>query len=136
MLLLKNPKPRIHNINLSIGKDASGNDRVEVITLQPGINEAPPLWEQARKHPLVVKALEDGEILEIETARKGEAKPGDPADLSHAPEKQALGVIADTVQVVLLHKWLASEKRDKVIKAIRDQLDKLDPAKDKGKRAS
>ena len=63
MLLIKNTKPRIHTVH-----SANPGGKIDVLVLQPGVNKAPAAWDRARKHPLVAMAIEEGELVEIDTA--------------------------------------------------------------------
>lgn len=128
MLLVKNTKPRIHTVH-----SAAPDGKIDIVVLHPGVNKAPAAWDRARKHPLVAMAIEEGELVEIDTAPQQPGKDGPAEGLMGAPEKQAIATIRETVQAPLLQEWLASEKREAVIKALMDQLDNIDPRKDKGK---
>ena len=133
MILVKNAMSRIFSVQIKAGVDGQGNDRVERVVFQPGVNEAPAQWPQLKEHPLVVAALQGENLVEIDTAPKPGAKS--PDDLTGVPERRALQLVKDTMQPVLLQKWLNAEKRNNVIKAIGDQLEAIDPTKDKGKSA-
>ncbi len=132
MILVKNTMSRIFSVRIKAGVDGQGNDLVERIVLQPGVNEAPTNWADLKKHPLVKAGLEGESLVEIDTAPKPGAKS--PDDLTGVPERRALQLVKDTLQPVLLQKWMNAEKRNAVIKAIGEQLDAIDPTKDKGKK--
>ena len=134
MILVKNAMSRIFSVQIKAGVDGQGNDRVERVVFQPGVNEAPAKWPQLKEHPLVAAALEGESLVEIDTAPKPGAKS--PDDLTGIPERRAVQLIKDTMQPVLLQKWLNAEKRNNVIKAISEQLDAIDPTKDKGKKSA
>ncbi len=129
MILVKNAQSRIFSVRIKVGVDGQGNDRVERVVLQPGVNEAPANWADLKKHPLVAAALEGESLVEIDTAPKPGAKS--PDDLTGVSERRAIQLVKETMQPVLLQKWLNAEKRNAVIKAIGEQLDAIDPAKAK-----
>ncbi|MBU6428449.1 MAG: hypothetical protein KGR26_05540 [Cyanobacteria bacterium REEB65] len=131
MILVKNAQSRIASVRIKVGVDGQGNDRVERVVFHPGINEAPANWADLKKHPLVAAALEGEKLVEIDTAPKPGAKS--PDDLTGVSERRAMQIVKETIQPVLLQKWLNAEKRNNVIKAIGEQLDAIDPAKDPGK---
>lgn len=127
MILVKNAQSRIFSVRIKVGVDGQGNDRVERVVLQPGVNEAPANWADLKKHPLVAAALEGESLVEIDTAPKPGAKS--PDDLTSVSERRAIQLVKETMQPVLLQKWLNAEKRNAVIKAIGEQLDAIDPTK-------
>ncbi len=136
MILIKNTLSRLMAIQHKIGVDGQGNDRHERIVLLPGVNQAPENWEQVKQHPLVAKAIDESILEEIDT-HPG-AKPGakSPEDLSGVNEKRAIQLVKETLSPVLLQKWLNSEKRDKVLSAIREQIAATDPRNNKEVKAS
>lgn len=91
------------------------------IVLMPGINEiSNPHWEKMKHNPLIQMRIEKGLI---EGAVGGELSGS--ADLSALHHKQATKIVEETFDIKLLNRWLDSETRPAVQRAITGQLDKL-----------
>lgn len=94
------------------------------LKLLPGVNDgiSPADWDLAKKLDLVKVYLDEGklEVIEAET-------------LANMTEPIARNLVSETIDLPLLKKWLASEKRDGVFKHINDHIAKLtakpEPAK-------
>lgn len=93
------------------------------VVLVPGPNEVSvEAWAKAADHPIVKTWLEDG-TLEV----FGEDKPTKaPEDiLVELHHKSAEKTARETIDIKLLKKWHAKEKREKVKKAIEKQIEEL-----------
>lgn len=94
-------------------------------TLLPGVNAvSAETWEAAAQTPSV-KRLVDADYLSVIPAAKSPAAATE--NKLPASDKEALKLVADTVDKALLESWLASEKRGAVKKALSAQLDKIKP---------
>lgn len=93
------------------------------VVLLPGPNEVDAAaWKKASEHPIVKAWLEDGTLEAI-----GEDKPAKAPEelLAALQHKEAEKTARETINVELLKKWLAKEKREKIKKAITKQIEAL-----------
>lgn len=96
----------------------------EIRTLLPGINAVnAETWGAAKAHQSVQRLI-DAELL-TEVQAKGE-KAATEAKLP-ASDKDALKLVAETVDRELLESWAKGEKREKLKRALASQLDKIKP---------
>lgn len=133
-MLIKNNEKRVINIGVQLSKPKKddktlGKNAVKMVQLVPGNNEiADDLWTDLKKHPQIIKKLEN-EDLEIVTEKdrddKETEKDGGAASL---PGKagDAVKVVKKTFSKELLDKWLESENRPSVVKALNDQFKVLE----------
>lgn len=132
-LLVINHSQSIYRIPIQEpGKDPE-KDRPKVhdhLVLLPGANAVDPdYWD-------LVKDLETVKILTRKKTRGG-FEVGDPRiDVSNlgsiGSEDEAKDLVDETVDVDLLKAWRRTEKRPILVKAIEEQLEKIDPHKDAG----
>lgn len=105
------------------------------LVLVPGNNEVPrAIWEKVAGLELVQWGLDPdrGGIYEIVSEKDAGDGENPLADLK---EKEARKVVLDTTDREVLGRWQATEKRPGVLKAIADQLERVQPpAGDKAKK--
>lgn len=89
------------------------------VNLLPGVNEVDAAeWAKVVANPIVKYKLESGD-LEVIDMVKG-ANP-----LAGMPDPRAVKLVQETVVLELLEKWLAKEKRAKVVAALKKQIEEL-----------
>lgn len=114
------------------GKDAE-KDRPKVhdhITLLPGANAVDPdYWD-------LVKDIDTIKILCRKKTRGGLEVGDSRIDVSNlgsiGDEDEAKELVDETVDADLLRTWKRTEKRPALVKALEEQLEKIDPRKDTG----
>jgi hypothetical protein len=94
---------------------------METFFLYPGQNIVlASEWEQAQKCDDVLEMLERGDL--VVTSEKGDAIESGKLDLTPA---KAIKMVSTTYDLALLVRWLATEKRPAVSKAIAEQIGKI-----------
>lgn len=100
-----------------------------VIVLLPGANAVDPdEWELVEDYPIVKIMCRKGQ--------RGGFEVGDPRiDVrtlnSFKDEDEAKELIGATVDGSLLRDWLRADKRPAIVEAIEEQLEKIDPRRDR-----
>ncbi len=122
----------------------SGVLNADGVVLKPGPNQVDiKAWENSRKHPMIKKLMDLGEIVEesefdenLKLSAK-EEKSADETILSPMKIPQAKALVEETVDLELLEQWKKSEKRNQVIGSINSQIDKLKaPAEERDRSES
>jgi len=98
-------------------------------TLKPGVNDVPPaVWEAWRATKVMKFHLEEGNIKE---PSKGAAGVEEPELEETVPSLAKLSItkscelVRATFDQELLEKWIGDEQREKVLKAMERQLEKI-----------
>lgn len=109
--------------------------------IKPGINDLPSEVVADMQDDDMLAYKFDNELLEIVEVegvkkKKGEKKASGMDLLLRAPEKEAVKLVAQTVDMVVLEAWLGDEKRLTVKKALKAQIAKIKNVKfrDDGKK--
>jgi hypothetical protein len=119
-------------------KDADGKSIQEKVFVGEGIKLVPGLntirdavWADISKYPDVAEALENGLLSIVEdkapaNAKKKEAPENETIeDLSKYDVKKAVSVVDGQMEKEVLVQWRKKEKRPTVLKAIKDQIEKV-----------
>lgn len=106
-------------------------------TLKPGVNDVPPnVWAAWRTTKVMAFMIEEGKVKEPEAGAPNveEAELGDTVpDLSKLSITKSCELVRATFDQELLEKWITDESREKVLKAMEKQLEKIAiKAKDEG----
>lgn len=134
VVMLKYNKENVHAVadlsNVAHGVAAPSS----IHRILPGWNEFPKrVWDQYASHPDFVGMLKDGTIEIMTKGKKKEPIVAqDEFELSKFDESTAIKLVADTQNRHLLQRWLDSETRGKVKKAIDKQLKPLLPGASDG----
>lgn len=125
----------------STGKDLIQSPQ-DVQWFRPGWNEFPAaVWKQNEKNPQVQKMLQKG-ILEVfsqkvkvqvkdkksgrvKTVEKVVGLDDKPIKLKYFDEKQSVEIVKGTLNREILQRWIDEERRHKVMKALRKQIEPL-----------
>lgn len=103
-------------------------------TLMPGYNEMPEIiWKNLQKHSVVKKWIDKGEIVlkektykTKEDKLKNQEQVKDSCEtLSSYSQKEAIEIVKKTLNIKNLEDWRNGEGRNRVLKAIDDQIEKL-----------
>ena len=117
-----------------------GVHNADGVILKPGVNQITDVaaWKKARKHPMVAKAIENGDIEEVSEVdeKTGDLNPEGPSDesiLTAMKIPQAKVTVEQTTDISLLKQWKKTEKRNQVIGAINAQIEKMEaPPEERG----
>lgn len=103
------------------------------VRLLPGVNELDSeqskFFEKDMENPLNKALVTKNEIVIIEAESKGKKKKEVSSDFATLGANEAITLVNDTFDLVLLGKWLdeegADKKRATVIKAIENQIEDI-----------
>lgn len=124
MVIINNNNDRY--VGLPLAKE---NAPVEHLTLSPGANDlTPEQWALAQKTSKHVAVLLSEGVLSVERVTAGPAKNTDlpAASLKELAPKDAATLVGRTTDADLLQRWLKTEERKDVQRALNKQLDSLD----------
>lgn len=133
-ILIHWDQPRPWTINYESKADKEKGREVSVaVHLVPGVQTVQlDEWKKIKEHPRVKQALEDKTLRVEEAVQKAGEDPKPLADmpktLKGMAETKAVPFITGIMDEELLKKWQTSETRDRVKKAIKEQIAKLKAA--------
>jgi len=135
-MLIKSNEARARAIGVQIGKASDKNsmkkNAVKIVKLLPGLNElSDEVYEGLKNHKIFQAELEAGVFKVVkekdstkkemdDAAKAGERGQGDKA--LPAKAKEAIAAVKQCLNLENLNKWLESEERATVRKAIEDQI--------------
>lgn len=102
------------------------------IKLIPGVNTVEyEKWLEIATHPQILAKIEEG-VISVLT--DGAVDNDQSSSIAKFKSKDALKLVRETVDVSLLKKWQAEDKRGDVLAVVQGQIDKiLKPSSDKKK---
>jgi hypothetical protein len=120
MLVKNNTLHQIHCCAIINGEEANH-------TLIPGLNEVDQTqWSHMRKHPITASYIENDDVEELTPADENTDLAEDVKALVSLKQKDAVATVKQTIDGTILNKWLESETRGPVKKAITEQLKALE----------
>jgi len=124
------------NTNVSVIYFSSGNGIMSKnVKLLGGVNKVErSLEKRFSEHPQVIKMFSDGVLNTIDSGKKDSTpEPSATPDLARLNSKDAISIVAKTLNKDLLEEWLATEGRIGVQNSVVKQLKKLELTEDEKK---
>lgn len=112
--------------------------KIGAMRFMPGVNEVTKeQWGELVQHPLLKARFDNGDLQWVAMRGPGDmpardnkaGKPGKEENpLDGLDVKASVELVGKTVDKATLEKWLATDKRKPVVKAIESQLKKIAPS--------
>ena len=123
-MFIHNKDKRVVGLALSVASKLK-HPNVDHLALKPGVNEVDQeLWDEVKGTKVAQHLVKSGKL---EVMGGGKAK----ASLAELTAEEALELVSQTLDRDLLNGFAEEEKRKPVLKAIKDQLEKVKVGKKK-----
>lgn len=128
-----------HGKMIDAPKDAEGKQiqkqifQGQAVKIIPGLNTVEdPIWNDIKEYPDVKAALSSGDLEIVEDSKpagsKSKGNDNGIVSLAGMDVKKAISVVEGQMEKDALAAWKKGEKRPQVLKAIKDQLAKIEQA--------